>query len=253
GPQGTVSIPAPTGRGWLVVAKADGFRSTELSLDESASGTITLRLAPTRRTRGRVVDGAGQPVSLAKVVAVVAEPLRRSFYDTEDVATTNEKGEFELRHVPAGMQVSFVVAAPDRLPQPSRMFTFSSADASDSEFDLVATPEAASTVRGVVLDANGRPAGGATLNVSLGPAYLSRFGAAGSRALTLAGVVEPMVKTSPEGTFEIRGLPAGELTLRARLPGFVSRPERVSVTPDRAADVRLTLSPARVAAKPAVP
>jgi hypothetical protein len=228
---------------WLVVAKADGFRSAEVSLDPSASGSIALNLLPTRRTRGRLLDGVGRPIAAAKVLAVVAEPPRRSFYDTEDVAVTDEKGEFELRHVPAGMQVSFITVVQDRAPQESRSLTFTSEDARASEFDVVATGATGATVRGVVLDSTGRPAARANVTATLDPAYLARFGGSASRMLTLAGISEPTTTTGPDGSFEIRGVPAGQLTLRARLPGFVSRPERITAVDGQAANIRLTMTP----------
>ena len=67
--------------GLIVVAKADGFRSGETEIDGRNATSTRLTLQPARRFLGRVIDSGGRPVASAKVVALVSEGARRSFYD----------------------------------------------------------------------------------------------------------------------------------------------------------------------------
>ena len=232
--------------GLLVVAKADGFRSGETEIDGRNATSTRLTLQPARRFLGRVIDSGGRPVASAKVVALVSEGARRSFYDTEDAAVTDAKGEFELRHIPIGTPVRFLTIPGSGLPSESQQITVSAVVAGGApEIDLVAAAGSGASVRGIVRGADGRPVAFAQVHLSASEALANRLSTAAIQKLNLAGITEQLITTDQLGRFEAKGVPAGEVTIRARWPGFVSRPQRVSVSEGRGAEVSIVLSNAR--------
>jgi hypothetical protein len=187
---------------------------------------VDFALQRTGAISGRIVDEFGDPAAVVQVA-----PMRYMFFNGErrlqiagPSSTTNDLGEYRLfglfpgqyyvsatlRNNNFGSESTEATAyAPTFFPG-----TGSSADAQKltlaagqtlSGIDITLLPVVAARVSGTALDVQGRPLANAMVDL------MQRAGFAPS-----AGGNAP---TRPDGTFVISGVPPGEYTLRASLPG----------------------------------
>jgi Carboxypeptidase regulatory-like domain len=177
---------------------------------------VTLRLGRAgAQLAGRVLDSQGAPVPGAFVLVgpergwppplgtqslrVSGQPPRRVIADAQ--------GAFAVTDLLPG---TTPVAARARGHSPSA--TFVELDVGENEpFELV-LPEGA-IARGIVLDANGQPAPGAT--VSAGP---------------YGNVDWVATKSGPDGRYELRDMPLGERELNAELKGAGQDATQLAIT-----------------------
>ena len=228
----------PNGR-WAVVAQKDGFipnRGLSLPLIEmDASRTLTspdIRLDRGGSISGRILDARGNPMSRVQVrtTQFTTQPggVIRTTGGSATTVETNDRGEFRLSGVQPG--VHYVVAQPPPAmipviggttpPQSSSTYvaTFypGLTDASAAspvsvvngkttngiEFSLFSVP--AYQVSGIVVDAAGRPVGGAIVRLPsrmpFGPPFLSS------------------APSESNGRFRITNVPAGTYGLMAAVP-----------------------------------
>jgi len=187
----------------LIDARAPGHTSRRLAGIAPQQG---LRIVLERRgeVAGRVVDGAGAPVTSYQVAWLPTrhDPLReheaRETLAWRDVAS--EDGSFRLADVDAG-EVELLVAAPGReRPDPRLVVVPPGAVAEELLVELAA----ARTIAGRVVAPDGRPIAGATVAWL----YESSLGEPTGRA------TPTRCDTDRNGAFELHGLPDRPFALR---------------------------------------
>ncbi|HEX5052754.1 MAG TPA: sigma-70 family RNA polymerase sigma factor [Planctomycetota bacterium] len=211
----------------LVGARADGYAASSVRFLTGKSGNsaeVELVLGASGGTvDGTVVDAAGRPVAGA-VVVVGAGKLsgiggRDHLPPFPALVRSDTDGRFRAVGVPAGEQPARA-RAPGFAP-----WTGSCDVAAGTAVPLRIELAAGATVRGVVLDAEGRPASGADVE------YGDWDDLAHCRAVSAV-----------DGAFAFRGLPAGDLELRARHDELGRATQRVHTEAGGAVGCELRLS-----------
>jgi len=181
---------------YQVQIDADGFAwtwSEEINTDENEP--VTIELSRGGAIKGRVVDEAGEPISMAKVIplskASGATRDTAEVFVSEDGAVNTANGEFLLENIAAGFE-SIKVTHPD----------YSFAILTDIEVLEGKTTEnvevvltSGGTVEGYVYDTEGRPQPNVTL-------YFEELSGYGEEVGRLATVV-----TDSAGFYRATGLP----------------------------------------------
>jgi hypothetical protein len=172
---------------------------------------------------GQVTDPRGQPVASARVEVTVGK--RRQ------LALTDSRGSFTVRGLPLGPLVV-------QVQKPGYASLSRSQRADEPRGDLRLTLGPGGGVAGVLRDARlgGLPAGAQLTLESPGDPLAAR------QAVTLG----------PDGSFRVTGVAPGEVTLRARAPGYAALQQTVRVsegpTPDSVTARDLVLALERGAA-----
>jgi RNA polymerase sigma factor (sigma-70 family) len=214
---------------WDIVALADGHGLAWVQLTPQFQHMpITLKLGPEGIIRGRVIEPGGKPVAGAKVKVFGVDPLGRldvNGLETENRlnliwsafplgASTDAEGRFAVRGVPRERIATLVVtesrherllafAATTETPQPEAIQrTYRAGQPQEArypiytgDFTLTAKP-ADHVLKGrVVLEADGKPASGATIIRNGLP-----------------------INADENGRFRLDGLVAGKLGLHVSLP-----------------------------------
>lgn len=155
--------------------------------------------------RGRILNRAQEPLAGAGLSLYASrEPGRAHFYDLLASVSSDHTGEFELSF-PQPVEGWIVVEKPGFASQETRLALLEPRIVR-RDFILL---EASGEIRGRVMDAlEGHPASGAEVQVSwshpLGP----------GTSLTRSAIA------GPGGDFELTGLPEGQLSVQASMPGY---------------------------------
>jgi hypothetical protein len=209
------------GRGEQVALTASMAGHASLSLVTDAlplAEPLLLTLAPAARLAGTVVDGAGNPVPSARLMAMAEETTGRRPLSVR----ADERGRFAFEDLAAGVYQLHVSA------QDFQNHTISGLEAragGGEEIEIVL--QRGGVVEGVVLGPDGEPV--PDVAVHAGPPGARRGG--GHR-----------VSSDAAGRYRLGGLPAGDLTVRAEHPTLGSAAQAVrleGVGPVRA-DLRFT-------------
>lgn len=201
----------------VVQAEAKGFVTAEA---RPAGGVAVVRMEPGARIEGRVLGLDGGPLAGVPVVLLPGGWTAEEMEDDMDfaerrVARTDDQGRYAIEDVPAGGAWVFAVPGDPALA-PAGVRAVAPGAAPDLALGR------GRTVRGEVLDPEGRPLAGATVRV------ISELRGAEAR-------------TGPRGEFVLVALPAidesivvtleGRAPARADLPGASSEPITVTMRP----------------------
>jgi hypothetical protein len=202
GTDGRFSIPGVTpGPGYyLSVRPAAGYGDYQRALEVGPDGAfvpITLRELSTTRLSGRLVDVEGDPIAGLELTVVSGQALGRTL-----ATATDDEGRFELADVPTG-HLSFAAKPPESLVLGGVLVS----PGSDAEL-LLRADWGEHALRGRVLGADGRPLGGAEVELSWSHA------GEGSRGRSVRSAV-----TDASGAFEFGRLGAGIHRIDVRAAG----------------------------------
>jgi hypothetical protein len=205
----------PAGNYRLVVA-ATGFAPRMIGYEELKDGAgrkLTVELSRAVRFTGTVTDDAGHPVP---GIAVRADntmgidgrgyPLPQHAEDKSDA-----QGRFTLADVPAGYLQPFA-HAPGWFPLESIKL-----QAVPPTTPVVVRVVATGGLRGKVVDRNGKPVGGGSINANPPGDPIGKWGGS--------------MNTAADGTFEFKDVPPGPYTVstRPQMPGVPKDPNAVEV------------------------
>lgn len=200
-PKGRYELPIGTGAAVRpVLAYAPGFRQSlnTIAVPEGArEHVLDLVLSPGASITGRVVDGAGDPISGVEVRT--SGSFRRHASDNE--------GRFVLDHLEPGSK--------HQVTAESRAYGVASTIADAGE-DVTLTLSPGLRVAGRVRDPSGRPIAGAAVGI-----YAQSSG------------VRTRAWSARDGSFAVTGLSAGELELVVRRRGFAHAVIPLALTSDR--------------------
>jgi uncharacterized GH25 family protein len=197
-----------------VIATAEGYvRGSASGIDVAESQAVEnveLRLDRAGRVKGHVTSNDGQ--ALSGVTVAVVEAVRRGPGPSNDRATTDADGDYELNSVPPGQRNltfnkdGFVAA----------MKSVEAAAGKDARLD--ATLERGRELSGRVIDESGQAVAGADIRAEGEP-------------------VRP-VETDSEGSFRLAGLRDGKFRIIAHKNGYVDDRQEV----DTVAQPNVTLT-----------
>ncbi|HEX5719813.1 MAG TPA: carboxypeptidase regulatory-like domain-containing protein [Thermoanaerobaculia bacterium] len=215
GADGSYRLAAPPEERFWIQAEAAGRLSDTAWVTRSAAAAgqaPTLALAAAASAAGQVVDRTGKPVPGAEVAGFVAPPQRRGFHpDPADArAVTDADGRFALAGLHPDAAFEVAVERKGFLPVRETL-----ARRPDLRWDLKFVLERSRPGSGRVVDAGDRPLSG--VEVRLSPSGGKARGRGGPERTGPAAV------TDGEGRFRIEELPARELDIEARKPGFAPR------------------------------
>ena len=184
--------------GWIELdASAPGYAQGEGNTSIGAAGgkgKTTIALKRGVAVSGRVIDEAGHPIAKARVTAGEAWGWRRGGGEQ----TTDERGQFAFTALAPG-GYSLAVVDGEHAPAISPPITVS---ASRAVTGVEVVMKAGASIRGTVVDADGKLVRYATVRVS---------GKGGEAWRTTAR----QATTDTNGKFELRGLPRALLQARA--------------------------------------
>jgi hypothetical protein len=208
-----------------VVAQAPGFGTAEKTTEPGIE-PLDLVLEPAGTISGRVVDERSRPVETFRVAARPVDDRRMRLAPRVD-EFTSEDGRFTLTDVAAGAYAFTVSSAERTATTVSGLKVAAGADIDVGTVKL----SAGGVVRGSVVDEGGAFVSGASIAASGQDRDLLSFGSQQQATSDIAGA------------FEIKGLPAGAVEIRASHPDFAaSEPAHVEVDPAKpTGDVRLVL------------
>lgn len=185
----------------------DPWRYARAAGVRTGAEPLTLELEPTPVLHGRVVDGSGAPIEEFRV-EVAPSSLAGFLTDRDESRSfSSPDGTWRMPGIGHG-QWQLYVAAPERAfagPVPASR-------PGDGDEELVVTLLEGATVRGVVRDEDGNPLAGARVahDMEFGDMLIDMLGEGPSIA-TL---------TEADGSFELRLLIPGDVSLVASLRGY---------------------------------
>ena len=222
-----VEVPQAPYRGLNLFVTADGHvpKVTSWGFGRVMPAEYTMKLERGGTVGGVVVDEAGQPIAGAKVGFdgpgndhSLAENIQ---FGPDTTATTDANGRWSCNMVPKTWeQITLVVTHPD-FAETGATIQPGAPDAQNS----VITMPAGFSVAGTVKNALGHPVQGAQV-----------------REVRMNSEGEHSKTTDAWGTFEFRGMKAGELTLAVQAEGYAPSVQTLQVTGSLAA-VGFTLGP----------
>jgi hypothetical protein len=235
--QGSFSFSATPGPGTLLIARAEGYVSSEKEWSPALSrGPVQFVLFPSGSVSGRVVDESGAGIAGATVrVSYPGEP--RSFWFGQEVgeAISDASGNFTVPLVARGRRFVLQAESPDRLPSSAVPLTAGTAELGGITLILARKGQA---VRGKVLDMAGLPVAGASVRLRLlgGSPELT---AEDRQSVAFGHYVNKLTRTGQDGSYEFTAVPSGRVLVVAGRTG--TRPVRLEglVTPGR--DLHLNL------------
>jgi protocatechuate 3,4-dioxygenase beta subunit len=238
GPEGRFTLrPLAPAQPYEVTATLRGFATTKITLAElrpqAVRSGLRLLLRRGRTVRGRVVDGAGQPVAAAvfQIAAAGADLLRGPGADRY-FTRSDAAGQFAVEGLLPG-KFDLAVQAPGFALASRRQVAI---PAGEKDFDLGAIALGRGiSVAGIVVDREGRPVAEAAVHVQTQETLLERGGIRQERG---------EASTGADGRFVVTGLSRGPtFVLRVERDGFASRTV-TEVKPPLAEPLRIVLSPA---------
>jgi protocatechuate 3,4-dioxygenase beta subunit len=192
-------------------ARADGYAASSFFVEGDAATETTVRLVRAASIVVRCLGSDGRPAAGARVVvssdydATPPKGMRTTDTDTA-WATTDAEGRARIEGVRPGsdgmeLRARFYV---DGVAALDRAFPALAAGETRDLGDVVLAPTL--TLRGVVLDADGKPAAGATVGAAPSDPSDPERSAVGS---AFNGHGGRSAETGPDGTFTMMGLGAG--------------------------------------------
>src|SRR5688572_974911 len=230
--QGTFSFQALAGQLITVVAKADGYISSERMINVgSGPQNIEFVLSSSGRVAGRVIDENGRPVPDA-VVRIRYPNRSRSHEFGQEVGevVTDDYGYFTLPFVERRTPFVLDVAAPSR-PSTSSLPTTLAGESLNGI--LLTVTGKTQPVRGKVLDATNQPVTGANVHLRLTGKNAS------NASLTSMLQANRFTTTANDGSFLFPDVGEGDVVLVARHGS--SRPATVESTVTNSAPLEVTL------------
>ncbi len=225
--EGRFALNAVSRSGVSLTARAAGYAALREPLhapeDESEAILIELRRGAT--VSGIVTGPAGEPLAGA---AVRLLGLEREAVEKDSV-TTDASGRFVFNLVAPGQTFDLVAAAQESGHAPGTVEGLA-VDEGKSLEDVAIALQPGGTVKGVVVDSLGAPAPYAWVTID------------GLDARVWKALEEsPLTYTGESGTFEVKGLPAGLLTVSSRSGEFYSAGAQVTVVPGGVHELTLAL------------
>ena len=209
GPDGRFEIRGLGDGPYVVEASkgSDPWRYARAAGVRPGADPVTLELEPTPALHGRVVDGSGEPIEAFRIE--VAPSSLAGFLTDRDEKHSFESpdGTWSIPGIGHGQWQIYAVA-------PERAFAgpLSASRPGDGDEELVLTLLEGATVRGVVRDEAGKPLAGARVahDMAFGDMLIDMIGE-GPSVATL---------TEADGSFELRLLIPGDISLVASLRGY---------------------------------
>jgi hypothetical protein len=239
--QGAFSFPARPGQSITVVAKADGYISSEKQVTlGQAAPNLEFVLSLAGRVSGRVIDEIGKAIPGA--VVRVRYPGRAKLHElgqeTGDVAT-DDFGYFTLPFVERRTPFVVDVAAPHRPITSSLPITLSV----ESMTGVVITVSGKTqVVRGRVLDSTSQPVSGANVHLRwIGKS--ENPGEANERNSSLTSMLQAnrFASSGRDGSFQFEGVAEGDVIVVARRGSSSPSAVEGTVTGNAPLDVVLIL------------
>jgi hypothetical protein len=191
---GRYAIDVPSGLWWKVHARSDSAVGLPEPFQASEATSRDLELKPVSTIRGRVVDARGTSVSGAVVNLEIEQGARALLEASMSLSAETERdGRFELPALPGDVTLRASRGMAQGLTQ---------ATAGDKPTDVVIRLDDPVTVRGTVVDAQGKGVQGASINA------LSTLAAGGINE-------KHRFDTNAIGEFELT-MPAGHVRLVAK-------------------------------------
>lgn len=201
---------------WLDVEGANAQVTVEAG---KTPPTVTLKLTAGRTVSGVLTEAGGKALAQMEL-SVGAEKARAAY------TTTDEAGKFKLAGLPATGPVTVTVTEPSGFQRSSTAVQASSLPATGWQLEVA--PVIRCTVKGKVVDQDGRPVAEAAVSLqhaNVGEAWALRTQSATSGA---------------DGTYSFAGLPVLEgYSLAATKPGFRPRAEVAPAANHRAPNLVL--------------
>ena len=216
--QGAFSIETNRTADQLLVAKANGYVSSEVALNTTgtvASLNVHFRLRPAGKVSGRVVDENGNGIGGATVhVRYPGELRRHHFHHEVGDIHADDFGYFILPVVARGKSFVVEAATAERLPASTASLTLDGEEASGVQ---VTAGRIGFVVRGAVRDSAANPHAGASVRLRLFPS--SKTTTAGRVSRLHARLLNQRTITGRDGAYEFKGLPAGRAVVIAHVSG----------------------------------
>jgi hypothetical protein len=222
--EGTFAFPATKEGLYVLTFSAEGYVSKNLDLIDAGTMAADVVLEREGHVAGRVIDGAThKPVPEFQLRLTNGDI---DMYDAGFRTYRDDDGRFEVGGARADKNVTLSVRADGYA---ERMVTVSNIVRGETVDDIVIELESPNTIRGEVVDSNGRPV--ADASATLGDAAKLATG-----LTTRSGVL-----TNAEGVFELKNVGKGTHSFRVRKNGFQPHIETVSVNRPETL-VRVTLN-----------
>jgi hypothetical protein len=230
--QGSFSFSALAGQSITVVAKADGYISSERQVSVGvAAPRLVFSLSLSGQVSGRVIDQSGKAVPEA--IVRVRYPGRERLHEfRQEIAEvpTDDYGYFTVPFVERRTPFILDVAAPGRSITSSLPMTLTV----DSMAGVLITVSGKTQpVRGKVLDSSSQPIAGASVHL--------RWIGKGQNAEAPKFQANRFASTGRDGSFEFQDIPEGDIVLVARQGGSRFAAVERSVTASAPLDVVLTI------------
>lgn len=214
-----------------VVLRADEPRHVpwtrdDLKLARGEARTLDVPLTLGATLSGRVVDERGNPVADAKgfvsrPAAGVAALLARLRPGGREAFRSRPDGTFTVARLAPGENQSLSVTHPEH----ERTLVGGLAlTPGGTKAGLVVTLQRGLVLSGTVRDGEGTPIPGAEVSLTQSVNVLGGRGGGGRAMLSVVGgsADAPRGRSDAEGRFEVRGVAAGDYTLRVAAPGWAT-------------------------------
>lgn len=178
------------------------FRFHNVSFQAGRWPEIMIKLWPALYLSGNVADEAGRPLAEVSVEAALRDERSTAYlgYDTSGRDGQFEIFDFPLRSGESNVRGQLTFRAPDKLTQVvADVYTLGEMDRTN----LHVTLKSGRTIRGLA-SADGKPAADMVVEAIPADRHAARR----------------TTQTGADGKFTVRGLPDGEVALRARSPSF---------------------------------
>ena len=200
------------------------YERDDVRVDAGATVRLDLPLTLGAALSGRVVDARGAPVAGATGRLARGDTSRGPFgglpfrRGADDVAfRTGPDGTFKASRLAPGGNQQLTVSHPEF---EKRFVTGLSLPAGGAKAGLTIVLRPGLELRGVVLDVEGRPVNGASLDVR--PSASERSGRGGGFMIELGGrrnAEAPAATSGADGRFRVAGLSPGTYSVHVRHPG----------------------------------
>ena len=215
GPDGSFELGDLAPGSYQLVASDEGL-GIRISRTVDAPGDVQMVLGPTATLRGRVTDAAtGLPVARFKLQLTPGEASERQ---AREVPGEDAGGAFSVADVPVGELG--VIATAEGYAARTEAITVT-ADEAGPDLELALTPEA--PITGRVTSEARAPIAEATVSVE----------GAESEEKTAEAT------TDDDGLYELRGVPAGSVTLSVQAQGYLPEKRTLDTRESARADVTL--------------